>query len=119
MCECKLGDVHFNVLWCCDVNVMFCMCSSLLSVHDEEKPVELEMAWISEATGKVFQRVPADILAAAEKAAKQALEDSDMCAPSFPIYSLSSALMVVFCARAVQRGCVSGTQVGVHCVHRA
>lgn len=50
----------------------------LLSVHDEEKPVELEMAWISEATGKVFQRVPADILAAAEKAAKQALEDSDM-----------------------------------------
>ena len=51
---------------------------SLHSVHDEDKPFELELAWICEASGRRFQRVPADMAAAAEAAAKSALEDSDM-----------------------------------------
>ena len=50
----------------------------LHSVHDEEKPFELEISWISDATGREFQRVPEDVLQAAEQAAKAALEESDM-----------------------------------------
>ena len=55
------------------------MLRSLYSVHDEDKPFELELAWICDASGREFQRVPADISAAAEQAAKSALEESDMC----------------------------------------
>lgn len=51
---------------------------SLHSVHDEEKPFELEVSWICDATDRVFQRVPKDVLQAAEAAAKAALEESDM-----------------------------------------
>ena len=51
---------------------------SLYSVHDEDKPFELELSWICDASGREFRRVPADVLAAAEAAAKSALEDSDM-----------------------------------------
>ena len=51
---------------------------SLHSVHDEEKPFELEVSWICDATDRVFQRVPEDVLRAAEVAAKAALEESDM-----------------------------------------
>ncbi|CAL5221453.1 g3645 [Coccomyxa viridis] len=50
----------------------------LHSAHDEEKPFELEVSWICDATDRVFQRVPEDILQAAEAAAKAALEESDM-----------------------------------------
>ena len=53
---------------------------SLHSVHEEEKPFELEICWISDATSRVFQRVPEDVLQAAEQAAKASLEESDMCA---------------------------------------
>jgi hypothetical protein len=52
--------------------------SSLLSVHDEEKPVELEMGWLTEGTNYIFERVPSAILEAAEKEARKALEESDM-----------------------------------------
>ena len=51
---------------------------SLHSVHEEEKPFELEICWISDATSRVFQRVPEDVLQAAEQAAKASLEESDM-----------------------------------------
>ena len=53
---------------------------SLHSVHDEEKPFELELAWICDASEKEFRRVPKDIAAEAERQAKAALQESDMCA---------------------------------------
>lgn len=49
-------------------------------VHDElkDKQFELEMSWVGAHTGGMHQRVPADIKAAAEAKAKQAMvEDSD------------------------------------------
>ena len=53
-----------------------CVCR-LHTVHDEEKPFELEMAWICDDSKKQFVKVPADLLAEADKAAKDAL-NSDM-----------------------------------------
>jgi len=53
-----------------------CACS-LHTVHDEEKPFELEMAWICDESKKQFVKVPADLLQEADKAAKDAL-NSDM-----------------------------------------
>lgn len=47
-------------------------------VHEEEKPFELELAWICEESGMQFKRVPADVKEEAERLAKAALEDSDM-----------------------------------------
>jgi hypothetical protein len=55
-----------------------CGARSLHSVHDEEKPFELEMSWICEESGREFQKVPAEIVAEAEQQAKAALADSDM-----------------------------------------
>lgn len=48
-------------------------------VHDEvkDKAFELELSWVGEATGGRHQLVPKDIHAAAEKYAKEALEESD------------------------------------------
>jgi len=54
---------------------------SLHSVHDEEKPFEMELSWICPASENEFRRVPADLSAEAERAAKAALADSDMCMP--------------------------------------
>ena len=54
---------------------------SLHSVHDEEKAFEMELAWICDASGREFKRVPAELAAAAERQAKAALADSDMCMP--------------------------------------
>lgn len=53
---------------------------SLHSVHDEEKPFELELAWVCEDSKGLFQHVPEAIAAEAEKAAKEAIEAADMCA---------------------------------------
>lgn len=52
--------------------------NSLHSVHEGEKPFELELAWICEANGRKFERVPADKVAQAEAEAKAALAESDM-----------------------------------------
>ena len=52
--------------------------SSLHSVHEGDKPFELELAWVCEASGRRFERVPKDVATAAEAAAKAALADSDM-----------------------------------------
>lgn len=51
----------------------------LYSAHegDGAKPFELELAWVCDASGRVFERVPADLVAEAEAAAKAALEESD------------------------------------------
>jgi hypothetical protein len=49
-------------------------------VHDEEKPFELEISWICDASDREFRRVPDAILEAAEQQAKASLEESDMCA---------------------------------------
>ena len=45
--------------------------------HEEEKMYELEMAWISDDTHRVFQHVPAELQAEAEAAAKQFLEEQE------------------------------------------
>jgi len=51
----------------------------LYKVHDEDgKPFELEMSWICDESGRIHQKVPADVQAAAEQQAKAAVEDSDM-----------------------------------------
>lgn len=48
-------------------------------VHDEEsKPFEIEMSWVCDESNKTFQRVPADLLAAANAAAKASLQEDDM-----------------------------------------
>mmetsp|Transcript_1332 Transcript_1332/g.3616 ORF Transcript_1332/g.3616 Transcript_1332/m.3616 type:complete len:250 (-) Transcript_1332:101-850(-) len=48
-------------------------------VHDDEtKPFEIEMTWVCDESNRVHQRVPAEVLAAAEAAAKAALEEDDM-----------------------------------------
>jgi len=51
----------------------------IYQVHDEvkDKMFELELSWVTAATGGVHQRVPDDVAAAAEKFAKESLEDSD------------------------------------------
>eukprot|EP00891_Asterochloris_glomerata_P004683 jgi/Astpho2/4683/Aster-00244 len=49
----------------------------LHTVHDEEKPFELELAWICNESDKKFQRVPVDLAQEADRAAKDAL-NSDM-----------------------------------------
>lgn len=48
------------------------------SIRDDEKPFELEMAWICEASGRKFQQIPQDVIADAEKKAKEAIEAADM-----------------------------------------
>ncbi len=50
----------------------------MYAVHDEEKSFELEMAWISEESNRLFQQVPATIVADAEQKAKEAKEAADM-----------------------------------------
>lgn len=48
-------------------------------VHEEEsKPFEIEMSWVCDESNKQHQRVPADLLAAAEAAAKAAMQEDDM-----------------------------------------
>lgn len=44
---------------------------------DGAKPFELELAWVCDASGRQFQRVPEGVAAEAEAAAKAALEESD------------------------------------------
>ena len=51
---------------------------SLHAVHEGDKPFELELAWVCEASGRKFERVPKEVAAGAEAAAKAALADSDM-----------------------------------------
>lgn len=73
----KLQTVLFVLAYLCGAITLFgCVCR-LHTVHDEEKPFELEMAWICDDSKKQFVKVPADLLAEADKAAKDAL-NSDM-----------------------------------------
>ena len=62
------------LLLLCSAGLFLC---SLHTVHDEEKPFELELAWICLESNKKFQRVPADLAQEADRAAKDAL-NSDM-----------------------------------------
>lgn len=50
----------------------------LHAAHEGDKPFELEMAWVCDASGKKFGKVPADLVAAADAAARAALDESDM-----------------------------------------
>ena len=44
----------------------------------EEKGFEMELAWVCDESNKQFQRVPDELVAEADKAAKDALEAEDM-----------------------------------------
>ena len=50
----------------------------MYAVHDEEKPFELEMAWICEESKRMFQQIPQTIVDEAERKAKEAKEAADM-----------------------------------------
>ena len=53
--------------------------NSLHNIHEDDgKPFELELTWICDESGKQHARVPAELAAEAERAAKAALADSDM-----------------------------------------
>lgn len=56
---------------------MIILCS-IYKIRDEEKPFELEMAWISEDSKRLFRHVPEDLLSEAERQAKATLEAEDM-----------------------------------------
>ena len=47
-------------------------------MHDEEKPFELELAWICEESDQKFRHVPEDVATDAEKQAKEAIEAAEM-----------------------------------------
>lgn len=52
---------------------------SLHKIHEDDgKPFELELTWICNESGRQHARVPAELAAEAERAAKAALADSDM-----------------------------------------
>lgn len=51
---------------------------SLHRAHDEEKPFEAELAWVCEDSGRVFQRVPQDLVDEAERHARATLEAEEM-----------------------------------------
>jgi 20S proteasome subunit alpha 7 len=53
------------------------MAKIMHTVHEEEKGFELEMSWICDESDKQFAKVPADLVKAAETAAKESL-GSDM-----------------------------------------
>mmetsp|Transcript_4078 Transcript_4078/g.6693 ORF Transcript_4078/g.6693 Transcript_4078/m.6693 type:complete len:250 (-) Transcript_4078:349-1098(-) len=51
----------------------------LHKVHDDDgKPFDMEISWVCEESGSLHQRVPADIVAEAQRLAKAAAADSDM-----------------------------------------
>ena len=43
--------------------------------------MEMELAWVSDESGREFKPVPKDLVMEADAAAKAAMADSDMCAP--------------------------------------
>lgn len=45
---------------------------------DDGKPFDIELSWVCEESNRMHQRVPADLLEEAQRAAKAAAEDSDM-----------------------------------------
>jgi 20S proteasome subunit alpha 7 len=52
----------------------------IMGVHDDvkDKPYELEMGWVTEETGRVYQQVPADIVTAAREQARREREEAEM-----------------------------------------
>eukprot|EP00245_Coleochaete_scutata_P006912 TRINITY_DN21739_c0_g1_i1.p1 TRINITY_DN21739_c0_g1~~TRINITY_DN21739_c0_g1_i1.p1 ORF type:complete len:251 (+),score=44.14 TRINITY_DN21739_c0_g1_i1:107-859(+) len=56
---------------------VFAVAKIIHSVHDEakDKAFELEMSWVCDESKRQFERVPADLVAEAEAAAKAALEE--------------------------------------------
>ena len=66
----------------------------LHTVHEEEKPFEIELSWICEASNGEFRRVPGDIVAEADRLAKAAMEDSDMYIPFFAAMPILSSRLI-------------------------
>uniref|UniRef100_A0A7S0YIX0 Proteasome subunit alpha type-3 n=1 Tax=Polytomella parva TaxID=51329 RepID=A0A7S0YIX0_9CHLO len=46
--------------------------------EDNTRPFQVEVSWICEETGRIHKRIPDELKEEAERAAKAALEDSDM-----------------------------------------
>ena len=57
---------------------VFAAAKILHRIHDEEKGFEIEIAWISDETGKIFKRAPSELVQEAEARAKADLEAEDM-----------------------------------------
>ena len=51
---------------------------SIHKIRDDEKPLELEMAWICEDSKRLFRHVPEDLVIEAETRAKADLEAAEM-----------------------------------------
>ena len=49
-----------------------------ISQRDDQKPHEIEMGWLCEATGFKFEHVPTELVLAAEATAKTLLDEADM-----------------------------------------
>eukprot|EP00161_Ancyromonas_sigmoides_P015725 TRINITY_DN4155_c2_g1_i1.p1 TRINITY_DN4155_c2_g1~~TRINITY_DN4155_c2_g1_i1.p1 ORF type:complete len:269 (+),score=139.60 TRINITY_DN4155_c2_g1_i1:35-808(+) len=52
----------------------------IMGVHDDvkDKPYELEMGWVTEETGRVYQQVPPDVVRAAREQARREREEAEM-----------------------------------------
>lgn len=61
------------------VEAVAAMCKIFYKLREEEKPYEIEMGWICDASDRKFKRVPAEVVAAAETKVKAELDsDSEM-----------------------------------------
>jgi len=72
----ELEKLNLKAITCTEA--VFAVAKILHQVHDEEKGFEMEIAWISEETGKVFKRIPNSLLQEAQEAAKAAIEAEEM-----------------------------------------
>ena len=71
-----------------------CACArSLHTAHDEEKAMEIELAWVSDESGREFKLVPKDLVTEADAAAKAAMADSDMYATSIRFMALCPCML--------------------------
>ena len=67
----------------------------------------MELSWICPASDNEFRRVPADLSAEAERAAKAALADSDMCVPI-----IAAIMNTIFCSvHSARRSCLPDTDM--------
>ncbi len=72
----ELEKLDYTALTCREA--VAALARALHAAHDEEKGFELEMAWVCDESGREFGRVPAELVAAADAAARAALEADDM-----------------------------------------
>lgn len=71
----KLEELKATSMTCADV--LAAAAKIIHKVHEEGKDMELEMAWITEKNGFVYEKVPDDLVAAAETKAKAELDQEE------------------------------------------